>query len=276
MPADPNYRRVFPANAATDNNIKPLVVLTRCENSFILTMTAPPDNRFNPDTSHAINAALDVVEQYALHEHPGSPCALITTSASPKFYSNGLDVMYLFQSGDTRFISDHFLALLKRMLTFPVITVAAINGHAFAGGLLLALAHDYRVMRADKGQVSLNEIDLPSSLHPGMSSLARAKLPPSTLHPLIFAAHRYPGLEALQAGIVQELAPEDQLLQCALKWSERGAGKVAKAGNIVRELKESTYEDVVKNLDRGGEIDVRKFMQVAGKRQKTKGSNSKL
>ncbi|ORZ33707.1 hypothetical protein BCR44DRAFT_1195801, partial [Catenaria anguillulae PL171] len=135
------------------------------------------------------------------------------------------------------------------------------TGTVFAGGLLFALCHDYRVLRSDKGLLSLNEIDLPSSLHPGMAAIARAKLPASTLHPLVFAAKRYGGKEALQAGLVDHVAPESELAEVAHKLAMTGAPKVKRAGRIVSELKLSCYPDVVQALDIRVEIDVRAFMK---------------
>lgn len=68
-------------------------------------------------------------------------------------------------------------ALLGRFLTFPIPTIAAINGHCFAGGFTLALAHDFRIMKQAEGKAqiwcALNEVDfganvsnLLSLLHP--------------------------------------------------------------------------------------------------------------
>ena len=57
------------------------------------------------------------------------------------------------------------------MLIFPVPTIAALNGHAFAAGMMLALAHDYRVMRDDRGFLCLPEVDLHMPFAPGMNSI---------------------------------------------------------------------------------------------------------
>ena len=54
--------------------------------------------------------------------------------------------------------------VINSFLCLPIPTVALINGHAFAGGCLLALAHDYRIMRSDRGYMCMNEILLPSPL----------------------------------------------------------------------------------------------------------------
>ena len=47
---------------------------------------------------------------------------------------------------------------MYRLLTFPLVTIAAINGHAFAGGMMLALACDFRIMTSGKGMLSMNEV----------------------------------------------------------------------------------------------------------------------
>ena len=77
---------------------------------------------------------------------------LITRTAFPnaRIYSNGLDLAWLLQEKDVAFVAGAFLPLLKRMISLPVPTVACVSGHAFAGGFLFAMCHDFRIMRQDK------------------------------------------------------------------------------------------------------------------------------
>ena len=70
------------------------------------------------------------------------------------------------------------LKFLGRLVAFPVATVAAMNGHAFAAGAMLALAHDYRVMRGDRGFFCLPEVDIKIPLAPGMNSLIKCRMSP--------------------------------------------------------------------------------------------------
>ncbi len=60
---------------------------------------------------------------------------------------------------------------LAKFLRFPMITVAAINGHAYAGGLMFAFAHDYRIMNEDFGNLCLSEIKFGIGLAPGMNAI---------------------------------------------------------------------------------------------------------
>src|SRR6186997_444527 len=120
---------------------------------FVLTMNAG-ENRFNRPFLTALNEALDTVEA------SDGPAALVTTGGTEKFYSNGLDLAWLAGDGQREgaaFVGD-VMRFLGRLMAFTVPTVAAMNGHAFAAGAMMALAHDFRVMRSDRGFMCLNEI----------------------------------------------------------------------------------------------------------------------
>ncbi|MDX1650581.1 MAG: enoyl-CoA hydratase-related protein, partial [Myxococcota bacterium] len=169
------------------------------------------ENRFAPPFLEAVGAALDELEAAE------GPRALVTTGEG-KFYSNGLDLAWMGGEGKDRagtLLAD-VLRLFARVLTLPVYSVAAVNGHAFAGGLMRALAHDARVMRADRGYACLPEVDLGLPLHPGMTALVRARLPIATAHDAIVTGRRYGGGEAAAGGLVDEAAPEDVLLERAV------------------------------------------------------------
>jgi Delta3-Delta2-enoyl-CoA isomerase len=116
----------------------------------------------------ALHGALDTVEA-------ATDAVALVTVGEGKFYGNGLDLDWVLSAGAVggAFVRRDFVALLVRMLTFPVPTVAALNGHTFAGACLFAMAHDYRLMRADRGFLCMNEIDLPAALSPPMAALLR-------------------------------------------------------------------------------------------------------
>ena len=166
------------------------------------------ENRFSPDWLDAIAAALDDVEQRAQ--------ALVTTGLGT-FYSNGLDLDWLMNNGErTQWYVGQVQNLLARMLVFPMPTVAAVNGHAFGAGAMLAVAHDYRVMRHDRGYLCFPEVDIRIPFTPGMAALIQAKTTPQTAVRAMTTGHRHGGEDALRAGLVEDTAGEEELVDRAV------------------------------------------------------------
>ena len=210
---------------------------------FILTMQAG-ENRFNPAFITAMNQALDQVEGSS-----GS-AALVTTGGEEKFYSNGLDLGWLMGEGKNEwkaFIPE-VLKFLGRLMAFPVPTVAAMNGHAFAAGAMMALAHDYRVMRGDRGFFCLPEVDIKIPLAPGMNSLIKCRLSPAVFRDAVLTGKRIGGSEAKGLAIVDEAVPLDQVLPKAV---EIAAGLAAKDRKIFGALKREMYRETIDLLERG-------------------------
>jgi enoyl-CoA hydratase/carnithine racemase len=196
-----------------------VIKLTREGPVFVLTMRSG-ENRFNRAFLDALNGALDEVEG------TGGPAALVTVGED-KFYSNGLDLTWLTGEGAAEgptFLRA-FLAFLGRVLALPLPTVAALNGHAFAGGGMLALAHDFRVMRADRGFFCLPEVDIGLPFAPGMSALIRAKLDPAVSNDLMLTGRRIGGSEASSLRVVDETAEAEQVLARAVARAEGLASK---------------------------------------------------
>ena len=220
-----------------------MIDLARHGDVFVLRFDAP-ENRFRPDNIAAWNTALDRVEE------AGSPAALVTTGTG-KFYSNGLDLEWLFakaSDADRRSYIPDVLALMARVLTFPAITVAAINGHAFGAGAQLSLAHDYRIMRSERGYWCMPEIDMKAPLHPGMTALIQARVPKQTAHELIVTGTRYAAEAALAKRIVDQVASENELLSRAIALA---ASLASKADPAMRLLKTGMYPRALEALTQG-------------------------
>jgi enoyl-CoA hydratase/carnithine racemase len=173
------------------------------------------ENRINLDSLGRINEILDELEGIS------GPLGLVLTGAG-KFFSNGLD---LGRFGDQ---PEEFLATLKelhrtigRLLVFPAYTVAALNGHTFAGGALISCAFDYRVMRADRGFWCMNEAEIGLALDERLWSILANRLPRATAIIAATTARRFPGSDALHFGIVEAVASEADLLGEAIEQAER-------------------------------------------------------
>ena len=194
-----------------------MIDLTRTGPVFVLAMQSG-ENRFNRPFLEALNGAFDELEGSS------GPAALVTVGTD-KFWSNGLDLDWLMASGEgPDFIGD-FLAFFARVLSLSMPTVAALNGHAFAGGAMFALTHDFRVMRADRGFFCLPEVDLGMPFAPGMNALITSKLDSRTASDLILTGRRIGGSEAVQLRVVDEIASADEVLPRAIARAEALSAK---------------------------------------------------
>ncbi len=209
--------------------------LDRSDDVYVLDL-GDTENRFHPDWVAAVDAALEEVERAE------GPRALVT-AATGKFFSNGLDLDWLSAHAEQR---EEYLrsvqALFARVLTLPVVTVAALQGHVFAAGAMLSLAHDVRVMRADRGFWCLPEADIGLPFAPGMSALIQARLTPQTAHEAMVTARRYGGTDALAAAIVDSAVDEAAVRDTAVRFA---AAQAAKAGDTLGAIKRGMYAPVV-------------------------------
>lgn len=200
------------------------------------------ENRMNQRWLDAFSAVLDEVES------AGGPKALVTTGTA-RFYSNGLDLDWLAKNEvDMRTWVGGVERTLARVLGAPFITVAACNGHTFAAGAMLAVAHDFRVMRADRGYFCLPEVDLGIPLTPGMNALMTSRLPPVAAHEVLVTGNRFGGSQAAAKGIVTEAVPEADVLPRSI---EMAAGLAQKAGASMGIIKNRLYAEAIALLADG-------------------------
>ena len=213
--------------------------LSRDGDVFVLRMKSG-ENRFNPDFIGAMNAALDEVEA-------SRGAAALVTTGDGKFYSNGLDLDWLAQqehAASMEFLAT-VLALFARLVGFPLPTCAAMNGHTFAGGAMLAMAHDWRVMRADRGYFCLPELDLGMPLAHGMRSLLKEKLERRVFRDVILTGARLSAEQCLGLGVVDATAPEAEVVSQA---TERLRPLAAKSRDACKALKRGMYVELLEDL----------------------------
>ncbi|MBF6172495.1 enoyl-CoA hydratase-related protein [Nocardia blacklockiae] len=168
------------------------------------------ENRFHPDWIDEFHGLLDEVEASE------GPAALVTVSTG-KFYSNGLDTDWLFGNLDRmHWYLDRVHSMFSRLLTFPMPTVAALNGHAFGAGAMLATSHDFRVMRGDRGYWCLPEVHLGMPFTVAMNALVTERLSNQVALEAMTTGRRYAAADAIAAGIVDEQADADKVLAAAV------------------------------------------------------------
>ncbi|KAJ4345206.1 uncharacterized protein N0V89_011335 [Didymosphaeria variabile] len=178
-------------------------VTSPAEKVYVVAFGSPPDNRLVTDFCEAILLALDILETKYQHG------VVITTSLIEKFYSNGLDLEHAMQPG---FFANVLFKLWRRILIYPMPTIALINGHGFAGALMTAMMHDYRIMNPHRGYLCLNEVELGVPLRPAMSSIFRQKCSPTVYRTLVLEGKRFKSLDALKNDIIDGVGGLEEVL----------------------------------------------------------------
>jgi enoyl-CoA hydratase/carnithine racemase len=111
------------------------------------------------------------------------------------------------------------------MLTLPIPPAAAVVGHAFGAGAMLAMAHDFRVMRTDRGYFCFPEVDINIPFSPGMAALIQAKLGPHAAIASMTTGRRFGGADAASIGIVDVTAAENAVTGAAVDLLRPLSGK---------------------------------------------------
>ena len=187
----------------------------------------PTKNRWNTNFVREFSKVLDEIEN---DEGPG---ALVTSSNNPKFFSNGLDLEWAQDpdshpdGGDRNVFGEEFMYLMGRVITLPIPTICAINGHAFGAGFMLALSHDVRLMREDRGFLCANEMQLGLSIPKPELALFRHKVPANAFFETVQLSKRWTGNEALNAGIVQKELVDLGKLEAEAPSKARAAGPIS-------------------------------------------------
>lgn len=144
-------------------------------------------------------------------------------------------------------------------------TLALMPGHAFAGGLMTAMMHDYRFMNPHRGFLCLNELDFGAPLKPPMASIVRQKVPsPNTFRTMILESKRYGALEALKEGLLDGLGGVEEAVVFAKEMGLVRRGESGVYGRLKGEMWGETvalldgYQEGEEKAGRGSEEDRRR------------------
>jgi len=214
------------------------------EHVAVLTLCSG-ENRFNPDFIHAVLDVMDDIEK-------NTPATvLMVRSAHEKIFCNGIDLEWLvpmIRGGDVKAAKGFFYLLnrlFKRTLTCPMVTLACMNGHVFAGGAIWSCAFDFRFMRSDRGYFCLPEVDLGIPFLPGMLALLKKAIPLYKLEEMHHSGMRLTAEACAEHHIVTRACHADHLEAEALAY----ARTFNKRREILKEMKARLYEDIVQALD---------------------------
>jgi enoyl-CoA hydratase/carnithine racemase len=177
-------------------------------------------------------AALEA--ELAAAERAGQAVVLTGTGS---IFSAGVD-LYRVLDGGAAYLDAFLPALdsaLQRLFSFPRPVVAAINGHAMAGGWVLACGCDYRVASLAAGKLGLPELQVGVAFPPIAVETVRFATPVSQLHALVLAGRTYSGEEAQRHGLVDEAVPAEGVLARALAVATALAQVPADAYRLTKE-----------------------------------------
>lgn len=162
----------------------------------------------------------------------------VVLTASGKHWCSGLDLEWMRrhrEEADTLIADVH--ELIGRLLVAPIPTVAALSGHTFGAGAMLALACDERVMRADRGFICFPEVDLRLVPTAAMTDLVIAKIGRHAAARVLLSGSRFGAEQACSLGLVARSAPADRLIEAAADCAAPMAGKnVATLATIKRRI----------------------------------------
>jgi enoyl-CoA hydratase len=164
-----------------------------------LFLDEPRGNALSTAAMERLNEALTEIENTA-------PRAVVLAGRE-RIFCGGLDLIEVagLTKEELATFVDRFEAIFLRLLTFPIPLVAAIGGHALAGGAVIALACDHRVMKDGPFQIGLNEVELGLPFPSVALEIARFGLPPRAHTEAIAFGRRYDPQAALACGFVHEL-----------------------------------------------------------------------
>jgi len=203
------------------------------------------ENVFNPIFLDDFLAVLDRVETDT------EAATLVVKSAHNKIFSNGIDLEWLapvIQQSDWKTSQKFFNTLnrlFKRLVTYPLVTIAAITGHAFAGGAILCCAFDFRWMRSDRGFFCLPEVDLGIPFLPGMNALLQKAIPQYKLEEMQYTGMRLTAQECEKHHIIMKACHGEQLMAETLAFAQC----LNKNRAVIAEMKKRLNKEIVRVID---------------------------
>lgn len=174
--------------------------------------------------------------------------AIILTGQG-KFFSFGFDIPeFLSYPKDafTKYLIK-FTRLYTSLFLFPRPVVAALNGHTIAGGCMLALACDARIMVSEKAKISLNEINFGSSVFAGSVEMLKFCVGHKNAETILYSGAMYSAEEAIRLGLIDRISSPEDLMDDARKAALDLAGKDGAAFKSLKSLlRKPVAEEMVK------------------------------
>ena len=219
----------------------------KVETVGVITMTNG-ENRHNPEFIRAILAAFDEIEG-----DPAILSSVVIASNDPKNWSQGIDLQWMTDAmarNDLQGIRDFMYGLnriFNRILLYPMPVIAAINGHVFGDGTIMACACDFRFMKADRGFFCFPEIDINIPFLPGMQAIIRKAIPYYKLEELVFSGKRTGAVELETHHVIMKACENEEAL---MRESLAFAKSFNKKRPIFGEIKKRFHRTIIETMEK--------------------------
>jgi enoyl-CoA hydratase/carnithine racemase len=230
------------------------ITLSRVEDVCILTLHREKVNALDRS---AVLELSDRLEGCALDSSIG---ALVITGQG-KFFSFGFDVPALYPLPEdefTRFLQS-FTSLYTNLYTFPKPVIAALNGHTIAGGCMLALACDRRLMAEGSGKISLNEVTFGATVFAGSVEMLRACVGQRHAEEILLSGTMYDPPQALNLGLIDRITSSDDLVPAAIEEARFRCSHDATAASSLKKLLREPVTEVMRLRE---DSSIREFVDI--------------
>ncbi|HET7161887.1 MAG TPA: enoyl-CoA hydratase/isomerase family protein [Rhodanobacteraceae bacterium] len=179
-----------------------------------LKLARPPVNALNPELVASLKRAIE--------QAPNDGAAALVLSGSPGLFSAGLDIPALLQldRDAMRAFWNAFFGVCAALARAPIPIAAAVTGHSPAGGAVLAIFCDYRVMARGEYKIGLNEVQVGLTVPDCIQAALRRLAGPYRAERLLVSGAMLDADDALAAGMVDELTDVDHVVTRTLAWLE--------------------------------------------------------
>ncbi|MED6130688.1 hypothetical protein PIB30_002799 [Stylosanthes scabra] len=223
-------------------------------NLFLLTLTGNDGDDQHRLGPQVIASLLSNLSRVAAEATRGS---VLITTAQGRYYSTGFDLLWARKAESPAAAADRLRSMVSSLkpvaaalMSLPMPTIAALNGHAAAAGFLLAICHDYVLMRSDVGVLYMPEVDLGLPLPDYFAAMFRAKITsPVVMREVLMGGVKVKAAEGVKMGIVDSAHDS---AESVVEASVRLGNKLSRrkwVGDVYADIRKSLYPDACAILD---------------------------
>jgi enoyl-CoA hydratase len=223
-----------------------MIDVERLGSIVVMRLDAPPVNALDREVLQAITKTLGEIEA-------SDARAVVLTGTGPVF-SAGADLFRVLNEGD-EYLRTSLAALIEAfgsLFRFPRPVVAAVNGHAIAGGAVLTCACDYRVSASGDHKIGFAELRVGVPFPAWALEIARWGTRPEFLQEVVYLGRSYDPTGAKERGLIDEIVEPDALMDRSREIAERLASMPPVTFRL---MKEALRRPVVERVEASAQAD---------------------